>query len=192
MFWGVILPFDFKRLEIPDLVLITPKIFKDERGFFLESYKESEFKRYGLDLEFKQENLSMSKKGVFRGLHYQLAPKSQGKLVRCVKGSILDIVVDIRKNSPYYAKYVSSELSAENKHMLWVPPGFAHGFLALEDDTVVLYKTDEEYSPDDDKAIAWNDPDINIKWPIGNPKLSEKDAKAPLLKDTDNNLVYKI
>ncbi len=184
------MPFIFKRLEIPDVILIEPKVFEDNRGFFMETYKYSEFKKSGIHYEFVQDNHSKSKKGVLRGLHYQLKPMEQGKLVRCIKGRILDVAVDIRKGSPWYGKWVAVELSEENKLILWIPPGFAHGFIALEDDTEVVYKVTKEYSPEFERGIIWNDPYIGIKWPIENPILSEKDKNLPLLKDAENNFTY--
>ena len=184
------MPFIFKRLEIPDIILIEPKVFGDERGFFIETYKSSEFKANGITYDFVQDNHSRSQKGVLRGLHYQLQPMEQGKLVRCVRGRIWDVAVDIRKGSPWYGKWVAVELSEENKLMLWIPPGFAHGFVALEDGTEVIYKVTKEYAPELDRGIIWNDPDIGIKWPIENPILSEKDKNPPRLKDAENNFTY--
>jgi len=184
------MPFVFKRLEIPDVILIEPKIFEDARGFFMETYKYSEFRENGIEYEFVQDNHSKSKKGVLRGLHYQLKPMEQGKLVRCIRGRICDVAVDIRKGSPWYKKWVAVELSEENKLMLWVPPGFAHGFVSLEDNTEVVYKVTKEYASELDRGIIWNDPDIGIEWPIENPILSEKDSKLPRLKDAENNFIY--
>lgn len=182
--------FEFKKLEIPEVILITPKVFPDDRGLFLESYKESEFKANGINLEFKQDNHSQSSKNVLRGLHYQLEPHEQGKLVRVITGKIFDVAVDIRKGSPTFEKWVSAELSYENKNILWIPPGFAHGFLTLEDNTNVLYKATNEYNKDSEAGIIWNDPDIGVKWPIKDPLLSEKDLKHPLLKDAKLNFKY--
>ena len=182
--------FEFKRLEIPDVILITPTAFADERGFFMESHKESEFKANGIEFEFKQDNHSKSSRNVLRGLHYQLEPYAQGKLVRVVTGSIFDVAVDIRKSSPTFGKWVSAELSEDNKKMLWIPPGFAHGFLTLEDNTNVLYKTTNEYNKESERGISWNDPEIGIKWPVNNPLLSEKDKKHPILKEADINFNY--
>ena len=183
------MPFEFIRLEIPDVVLIKPLVFPDERGFFMETFKKSDFVRNGINYDFVQDNHSKSKKGVLRGLHYQLNPKAQGKLVRCIKGKIWDVAVDIRKGSPWYSKWVAVELSEENKHMLWIPPGFAHGFVALEN-SEILYKCTEEYEPALDRGIIWNDREIGIKWPITNPILSKKDAGLPELKSAENNFVY--
>ena len=186
------MPFEFKRLKIPDVILVIPKVFEDERGFFAETYKRSDFIKNGVPFDFVQDNHSKSNKGVLRGLHYQLNPKAQGKLVRVVRGALLDVAVDIRRGSPYYAKWISVELNAENKHMLWVPPGFAHGILILENNTELLYKVTEEYSPENDRGILWNDRELGIKWPTNEPVLSAKDAKQRLLKDAENNFVYKV
>ena len=179
-----------KRLKIPDVIIITLKAFGDERGFFMESYKESEFKANGITFDFKQDNHSKSSKNVLRGLHYQLEPYAQGKLVKVVTGRIFDVAVDIRKGSPTFGKWVSAELSEENKQMLWIPPGFAHGFLSLEDNTNVLYKSTNEYNKESERGILWNDPEIGIKWPVSNPILSEKDRKHPHLKEADINFNY--
>ncbi len=182
--------FEFIRLEIPEVILIKPRVFEDDRGFFMETYKTSTFKEFGIDYPFVQDNHSKSKKRVLRGLHYQLEPKAQGKLIRCIKGKIWDVAVDIRKGSPTYAKWVAIELSEENKHMLWIPPGFAHGFVALED-SEIIYKCTEEYAPELDRGIIWNDPEIGIKWPLSQPVLSKKDAILPELKEAENNFVYR-
>lgn len=181
------MPFKFERLFIPEIILVKPKLFSDARGFFLEFYKRSDFLSRGINTEFVQDNHSGSVKGVIRGLHYQKRPKVQGKLVRCVKGKIFDVAVDIRKGSPTFGKWVGVELSEENRHMLWIPEGFAHGFLVLSDYAEVIYKiSGAEYSPEHDAGIIWNDPDIGIEWPLGDiesPILSEKDSKLPRLKD---------
>lgn len=182
---------EFIRAAIEDVILIKPKVFGDERGFFLESYKKSLFAVNGIDVEFIQDNHSKSSKGVLRGLHYQLDPKAQGKLVRCVAGSVFDVAVDIRHGSPTFGKWVGFELSAENKQMLWIPAGFAHGFVTLEDGTEFLYKTTAEYAPECDRGIKYDDLDIGINWPqISELLLSDKDKKQPLLKDADINFVY--
>jgi len=183
------MPFKFKKLEIPDVILIEPVVFTDERGFFIETFKASDFKANNISYEFVQDNHSKSRKGVLRGLHYQLKPMEQGKLVRCIKGKIWDVAVDIRKGSPWYRKWVGVELSEENKLMLWIPPGFAHGFVALED-AEVIYKCTKEYAPQYDRGIIWNDPELAIHWPIKNPILSLKDANLPNLKDAENNFEY--
>jgi dTDP-4-dehydrorhamnose 3,5-epimerase len=182
--------FEFKKLDIPEVVLITPKSFQDVRGFFLESYKKSEFCANGIAAEFKQDNHSKSSKNVLRGLHYQLDPYAQGKIVRVITGKVFDVAVDIRDGSPTFGKWVSAELSEENKQMLWIPTGFAHGFLTLEDNTNVLYKATDEYNKESEGGIIWNDPEIEIKWPTDKPILSEKDLKHPLLKDAKTNFKY--
>jgi len=179
------MPFEFSRLLIHDVILVKSARFYDERGCFSETYKKSEFFKNGITAEFNQSNYSLSKRDVLRGLHYQLAPKSQGKLVSAMSGSIFDVAVDIRKSSPHFGKWVSCILSAKDGKALWVPEGFAHGFLALEDDTLVNYKTTEEYSKEHERGVLWNDPAINISWPIKDPIISEKDKNYPPLKDAD-------
>ncbi len=184
------MPFTFKRLEIPDVVLIEPKIFGDDRGFFAETYKASDFRENGIDHDFPQDNHSKSKKGTLRGLHYQLNPKAQGKLVRVVKGAVFDVAVDIRKGSPYFGRWVGAILNEENRHMLWVPPGFAHGYYTLEDETEFLYKTTDEYSPAHDRGIRWSDPEIGINWPDTRPILSDKDSALPPLREAEMNFQF--
>jgi dTDP-4-dehydrorhamnose 3,5-epimerase len=183
------MPFTFKNLEIPGVLLIEPKVFPDERGYFFESFKESEFISNGINTKFVQDNFSHSTKGVLRGLHYQKNPKAQAKLVIALKGEILDVVVDIRKNSPTYANWIGEILSEKNHKLLYIPEGFAHGFCVLSEEADVLYKVNQEYSPENEKGILWNDPEINISWPIENPILQEKDSQLPLLKNADNNFV---
>ena len=177
------MPFEFIKTEIPEVVIVKPKVFGDERGFFMETYKKSDFERAGIDTDFVQDNHSKSIKGVLRGLHFQVQPKAQGKLVRCIRGKIFDVAVDIRKGSPTFGKWVGVELSEENKLMLWIPKGFAHGFLTLSEEAEIIYKVSgSEYSPVHDRSIRWNDPDIGISWPLeGEPILSEKDRTAPFL-----------
>lgn len=176
--------FEFFKLEIEDVILIKPEVFGDNRGFFMESYKKSEFAANGIDVDFCQDNHSKSSKLVLRGLHYQLPPKTQGKLVRCTKGKILDVAVDIRKGSKTFGKWVGEILSEDNFHMLYIPEGFAHGFVVLSDTAEILYKATNEYSPENDRGILWNDPDINVNWGLDfDPILSEKDKNQPLLKD---------
>ncbi|OQX96402.1 dTDP-4-dehydrorhamnose 3,5-epimerase [candidate division KSB1 bacterium 4572_119] len=184
------MPFQFRKLSIPEVILIEPAIFKDDRGFFLESYKKSEFKVNGILPEFVQDNHSRSSKGVLRGLHYQKAPKAQGKLVRVLNGEIFDIAVDIRIGSPTFGKWVGEVLSEEKGNMLYIPPGFAHGFSVLTDIADIFYKVTTEYSKEHDSGIIWNDPQLNIDWKISTPVLSEKDKKLPLLKSADNNFKY--
>lgn len=166
---------------IPDVLIIEPKVFGDERGFFFESFNAEHFRaKTGLALEFVQDNHSKSQKGVLRGLHFQLPPKAQGKLVRVVSGAVFDVALDIRKDSPSYRRWVGQVLSSENRRQLWIPPGLAHGFLTLSDSAEVLYKTTDYYSPVHERAIAWNDPELAIDWPLdGAPLLSSKDQAAP-------------
>ena len=178
------MPFEFERLRIEGVILVKPKVFGDNRGFFMESYKKSEFIAGGINTEFRQDNHSKSSKGVLRGLHYQAPPFEQAKLVRCTRGKIYDVAVDIRKNSKTFGEYIRVELSEENKHMLYIPEGFAHGFVVLSDEAELLYKTSNEYAPSADRGIRCNDEDLNIDWGIDfEPVLSEKDKKQPLLKE---------
>jgi len=181
------MPFTFQPLDIPDVILIKPQLLKDDRGFFAETYKETEFSANGIQDRFVQDNHSKSKAGVLRGLHFQNHPKAQGKLVRVVNGSVFDVAVDLRKNSNTYGKWVSAILSADNAHMLWVPPGFAHGVFILEDDTHLLYKVTAVYSKEHDRSLRFDDPTLAIKWPDHKPELSEKDLYAPYLQDLDCN-----
>ena len=178
------MPFEFIKQKIEDVILIRPKVFGDHRGFFTETYKKSEFEANGIKTLFLQDNHSKSSKGVLRGLHYQLPPYEQAKLVRCVRGKIFDVAVDIRKNSKTFGQYVKVELSEENKHMLYIPEGFAHGFVVLSDEAELLYKTSNEYAPQCDKGIYWADKDLNIDWGIDfAPVLSEKDKNQPEFKE---------
>lgn len=175
------MPFEFENLELKGVVLVKPRIFGDDRGFFMESYKKSEFEKAGITCDFIQDNHSKSTKGVLRGLHYQAAPRQQAKLVRCIKGKISDVVVDLRKDSSSFGKWLKVELTEENRHMLFIPKGFAHGFVVLSDEAEILYKTDEEYFPSLDRGVLWNDKTLNIDWEIKNPILSEKDKVQPML-----------
>jgi dTDP-4-dehydrorhamnose 3,5-epimerase len=172
--------------EIPDVLEIAPKVFGDQRGFFFESYNHLVFRdKTGLDVTFVQDNHSCSAKNVLRGLHYQIH-HPQGKLVRVIKGSIYDVVVDIRRSSPTFGQWVSRLLTAEEKNQLWVPPGFAHGFLVLSDQAEVLYKATDYYAPEYDRCIRWNDPDIGIHWPLeAEPTLSAKDAVGKFLQEAE-------
>ena len=179
------MPFRFERLQIPDIVLIKPEVFPDERGFFMETYKYSDFAAFGIKERFVQDNYSCSAKGVLRGLHYQRYPRAQGKLVQVVSGEIFDVAVDIRKNSPTYGKWIGLTLSAKNKQMLYIPPGFAHGFCVLSEEAKVAYKVTEEYSPQHDTGIIWNDPEIGIHWPIEQPIVSDRDTALPTLKEVE-------
>jgi len=172
--------------KIPDLHIIKPKVFEDIRGYFFESYNKQEFIRLGIDQNFVQDNESMSQKGVLRGLHFQRPPYAQGKLVRVMQGSVLDVAVDIRKASPTYGQWVSVILSQHNKWMYWIPPGFAHGFVALEDNTVFFYKCTNVYNKESEGSILWNDPSLNIDWEIDQPVLAEKDLQAPSFEGFDS------
>jgi dTDP-4-dehydrorhamnose 3,5-epimerase len=164
---------------IEGLYILEPRVFEDSRGIFFETFNDLKFKEeIDLDVEFVQDNESISKKNVLRGLHFQLPPFAQGKLVRVVSGRALDVAVDIRKNSPTYGKYHLVELSSENKKQFWIPPGFAHGFVALEENTIFNYKCTNYYSPVSERTIQWNDPLLNIDWKISEPIISEKDQKG--------------
>jgi dTDP-4-dehydrorhamnose 3,5-epimerase len=185
------MPFSFRNLQIPEVILVEPKVFKDERGFFMETYKMPDFVASGIKGNFVQDNHSRSTKGVLRGLHYQTPPFAQGKLVRAVRGEIFDVAVDIRKGSPTYGKWVGAILSEENKNVLYIPEGFAHGFCVLSEIAEVIYKSTNVYSPEAETGIIWNDRDLNIDWPINEPILSAKDKKWPTLKDADIKFYYK-
>ena len=177
--------------NLEGVLLITPQVFGDHRGWFCETYTAEKFSQIGIDTVFVQDNQSYSKgKNTIRGLHFQTAPQAQTKLLRCTRGRILDVAVDIRKGSPQYGKGVAVELSAENKKMIYIPKGFAHGFLTLSEDVEVQYKVDNYYSPEHDRSIRFDDPAIGIDWGIKNPILSEKDLKAPLLSECDVNFVF--
>jgi len=176
----------FTRTKIPDVVIIDPKVHGDERGYFVETFRQDKLEAFlGFKVNFCQDNESKSSKGVLRGLHYQLHPAAQTKLVRVIQGSVLDVAVDIRKGSPTYGQHVAVKLTAENKRQLFVPRGFAHGFVVLEDETVFAYKVDNYYSPEHDSGLAFDDPDLDINWILDKSelKLSDKDTKQPLLKD---------
>ena len=184
------MPFKFKRLEIPDVILVDAQPFPDERGLFMESFKESVFIANGINTRFVQDNYSHSIKGVLRGLHYQKNPKAQAKLVMVTRGEIFDVAVDMRKGSPTYGKFVSEILSEQNHRLLYVPEGFAHGFCVLSGNADVLYKVSSEYSPEHERGILWNDPELDIKWPTGKPIMIKKDLELPILRNADNNFVY--
>ena len=174
------MPFEFERQKIEDVILVKPKVFGDNRGFFMEAYKKSEFLENGITVEFNQDNHSKSTKGVLRGLHYQKSPYAQAKLVRCSKGRIYDVAVDIRKNSPTYGKWYGVELSEDNKKQFLISEGFAHGFVVLSDVAEFCYKVTDFYHPGDEGGIAYNDPDIGIEWPAaGNLIMSQKDQNWP-------------
>jgi len=177
---------EVKQASILDLLIIQPDVFTDTRGCFFETYNKQKFKQFGIESEFMQDNLSISSKDTLRGLHFQNPPFHQGKLVSVIKGSVLDIAVDIRKKSQYYGKYFSIILSEINKTMFWIPPGFAHGFLSLENDTIFVYKCTQIYNKDSESSIKWNDPDLNISWGVKSPLVSKKDQEAPLFKQLNS------
>lgn len=175
----------FTPTKFPDVVMIEPEVFGDPRGFFYESYHEDAFRKNGIRAHFVQDNHSRSSKGVLRALHFQTKPREQAKLIRVVSGEVLDVIVDVRTASKTFGQHFTTILNAENKKMLFIPPGFAHGFLALKDQTEFLYKVTDFYSPEHERGILWNDPSIDISWPKLDTEyiLSEKDKKNPLLKD---------
>lgn len=178
------MPFEFEKQKIKDVILVKPKVFGDNRGFFMESYKKSEFYTNGITTEFNQDNHSKSQAHVLRGLHFQQKPYEQAKLVRCTKGRIYDVAVDIRPDSETFGQYVRIELSDENKYQLFIPEGFAHGFVVLSDEAELLYKTSNEYAPQADCGILWNDKELNIDWGIDfDPILSEKDRIQQTFKE---------
>lgn len=181
------MPFHFRRLDIPDVIVIEPSVFDDDRGVFVETYKQSEFAAFGIREAFVQDNHSRSQRGVLRGLHYQKQTRAQAKAVRVVTGEIFDVAIDIRKGSPTYGKWVAVILSEANRWMLYVPSGFAHGFCVLSDVADVIYKATAEYDPEHERGIVWNDPDLRIAWPIARPILSARDAALPPLRTADND-----
>ena len=179
------MPITVSNTRIPDVKIIEPKVFGDARGFFMESWNARDFEKLvQQEIQFVQDNHSKSMKGVVRGLHFQLPPHAQAKLVRCISGEIFDVAVDIRKNSPTFAQWVGVRLSSENHKQLWIPEGFAHGFVALSDHAEVFYKTNAFWAKEFEGSIRWDDPDIGIEWPLSDsPRLSDKDKAAPFLKD---------
>lgn len=182
------MPFTFERLENPDLILVRPKVFSDERGFFLESYKQSDFVENGIDVPFVQDNRSRSSRGVLRGLHFQRYPRAQGKLVFVTRGAVWDVALDLRKTSSFYLKWTAVKLDEIGGQMLFIPAGFAHGFVALSEDADVLYKCSAEYEPKLDAGIRWNDPELRIEWPIQQPIVSVKDQNLPFLEEIERSL----
>ncbi len=181
--------FTFKKLEISDVILIEPKIYSDNRGFFYENFKETDFLSYGISNKIVQENFSHSLKDVIRGLHFQKNPKAQSKLVSVINGKIFDVAVDIRKKSPTYGKWVGEIISDENHRSLYIPEGFAHGFCVLSEEADVVYKVNNEYSPENERGIIWNDPTIKISWSVENPIVSDKDSRLPQLEKVDSNFI---
>jgi dTDP-4-dehydrorhamnose 3,5-epimerase len=184
------MPFRFERLEIPEVILVEAQRLGDHSGFFMETFKASEFAAHGMPSTFVQDNLSHSTQGVLRGLHYQLKPRAQGKLVMALNGRIFDVAADIRRGSPTYGRWLGMELTVENGLMLYVPPGFAHGYCVLSDEATLLYKVTDEYAPECERGIIWNDPQIGVEWPIADPLLSPRDIALPPLHEADNNFEF--
>jgi dTDP-4-dehydrorhamnose 3,5-epimerase len=184
------MPFQFSRLHLPEVIVIEPRVFPDERGFFMETYKYSEFALNGITERFVQDNQSHSSRHTLRGLHYQKAPRAQGKLVRVVIGEIFDVVVDIRKGSPRYGQWAGVQLSAASRTILYVPPGFAHGACVVSDQASLLYMVTDEYAPECEAGVIWNDPALAIGWPVDKPVLSDRDRAWPPLSAADNNFAY--
>lgn len=178
------------KTDFNGLFIIKPKVFADERGYFFESFNEDNYHETGINYKFLQDNISKSKVGTIRGLHYQVGDMSQGKLCKVVFGKVLDVAVDIRFGSPTFGKYFSSELSEENHLQLWIPPGFAHGFSVLSEEAIFSYKCTALYSKNHERAILFNDQELNIKWQVDNPIVSDKDLKAPPFKDIQKDFIY--
>jgi dTDP-4-dehydrorhamnose 3,5-epimerase len=175
--------------EIPGLLIIEPQVFGDARGFFMELWNRQRYREAGLDWNFVQDNVSLSRRGTLRGLHFQ-NPAAQGKLVYVLQGEVFDVAVDIRRSSPTFGRWHGLNLSAENKRQFFIPPGFAHGFAVLSETAWFAYKCTEFYTPQHELTLAWNDPDIGIRWPLENPQLSEKDGRAPRLKDVPRERLF--
>lgn len=184
------MPFNFKPTVIPEVILVEPRIFKDDRGYFTEIIKSTDFQAGGITENFVQVNQSKSTKGVLRGLHYQLDPAAQGKAVRVIDGEIFDVALDMRVGSPTYGKWVGEILNSEKMNMLYIPAGFAHGFCVLSDTAIIEYYCTHVYSPVHDRGVIWNDKTANIAWPVDNPVLSDKDIKQPTLENAENNFKY--
>ena len=184
------MPFTFHPLEVPEVVLIEPKVFGDERGFFMETYKESDFAAAGIAARFVQDNHSRSVRGVLRGLHYQKRPRAQGKLVRVVVGEVFDVAVDLRRGAPTFGRWVGVTLSAEDRRMLYIPPWCAHGFCVVSEVAEVVYKTTDEYAPAYEGGVLWSDPDLAIPWPVREPILAPRDRAWPRLREADHNFTY--
>lgn len=179
------------KTDIPGVIIIEPDVFGDHRGWFAETWSKKKLEELGIDVDFVQDNQSFTaKKGTLRGLHFQMDPMAQSKLVRVVSGAVLDVAVDLRKGSPTYLKWVSVELSAENKRQFFIPKGFAHGFVTLTDDVNFVYKCDNYYSKECDRSVRFDDESIGVEWNVENPIISDKDMNAPLLKDSDCNFKY--
>ena len=184
------MPFRFQTLAIPDVILVEPQVFGDQRGFFLETYRRTDFIANGIVLDFVQDNVSHSRKGVLRGLHFQRPPCAQGKLVTVLRGEVFDVAVDIRHGSPTYGRWVGITLSGSHQQLVYVPPGFAHGFCVLSDEADFVYKITAEYAPELEGGIRWNDPEIGVEWPIQDPVLSSRDLQLPMLNDANTGFVY--
>jgi len=178
------------KTKIDGLLIIKPDVFGDDRGYFFETYSKKKYAKYGIEEDFVQDNISKSLKGTIRGLHYQVGDKAQGKLCHVIKGKVLDVVVDIRFDSPTFGQYFSIELTGEDKTQMWIPPGFAHGFAVLSDEVLFVYKCTNYYSQPDERAILYNDPKLNIDWKVENPIVSEKDLNAKLFKEIQADFVY--
>lgn len=179
------------KTKVDGAIIIEPDVFGDNRGWFMESYSKKKLAEVGIDIDFVQDNRSFSaEKGTLRGLHCQLNPTAQSKLITCIRGTILDVAVDIRKGSPTYMKWDTIELSGDNKKSFFIPKGCLHGFVTLTDDVEVMYKVDEFYSPSDDRSVRFDDPELGVEWGVENPILSQKDMNAPLLKDSDVEFTY--
>lgn len=176
--------------EIKEVLLIQPTVFGDHRGYFFESYSKKMMQEHGVNYEFVQDNISKSKKGTVRGLHYQIGEKAQGKLCQVIQGSVLDVAVDIRFGSPTFGKFVTCELNDTDHNLIWIPPGFAHGFCVTSDEAIFHYKCTEFYSPQDERAILFNDEDLNIQWNISEPLVSDKDLKAKKFKEIEKDFIY--
>lgn len=174
---------EVRTCKLKDVLIINPKVFGDERGYFLESFNQERYQKHLGNIEFVQDNESLSSKGVIRGMHFQKPPHSQGKLVRVIKGAVLDVILDIRKDSPTYGQHECIELTEENKTQVWIPPGFAHGFETLKDQTIFSYKCTKLYNVESEGSIFWKDPDLNISWQSTNPIISDKDQQQNLFKN---------
>ncbi|MFA5271085.1 MAG: dTDP-4-dehydrorhamnose 3,5-epimerase [Candidatus Omnitrophota bacterium] len=181
------MPFTFKKLEIPEVILVEPKVFPDSRGYFSEIYKQTDFSKLGILKPIAQINYSHSTKNVLRGLHFQKNPMAQGKLMQAISGEVFDVAVDIRRDSPTYGKWAGEILSKENLKILYIPEGFAHGFCVLSDTATITYYCTNVYSPENERGFRWDDQTVKIKWPVKSPSISERDSKLPFLKDCDNN-----
>jgi dTDP-4-dehydrorhamnose 3,5-epimerase len=184
------MPFKFSSTAIQEVIVIEPAVFPDQRGFFMETYKRSEFAAHGITGTFVQCNHSKSSRGILRGLHYQKQPKAQSKLVRALWGEIYDVVVDLRQGGPTYGKWIAVTLSGANQKMLYVPPGFAHGFCVTSEEAEILYLATEEYAPQLEAGVRWNDPELGIDWPVAEPRLSPRDHAWPPLRKADNDFRY--